>query len=193
MLRCQNENCEHYPRDKPPPVECGQTVLIWGDHFGAADTAERLGYLGHQVYVVTQDREFAPWMEPCHRDVMLKRFAGRNGEGLKGKTYAHPVRIIPISAVLEITPEGRVVLLNNRFEKSTVQADTSCWPRSMNDELYETLLEAGLKVVRSATPTGPQLRGAVTDGANAALAIEADAVLNANLELVSNLPSEIMA
>ena len=50
---------------------------------------------GRKVYVVTESREFAAWMEPCHRDVMLKRFAGGNGEGLKGKPFEHPVAVIP--------------------------------------------------------------------------------------------------
>jgi len=44
--------------------------------FGAADTVEKLGFEGKKVFVVTENREFASWMEPCHRDVMMNRFAG---------------------------------------------------------------------------------------------------------------------
>ena len=82
-------------------------VLVWGDHFGAADAAEKLAAEGKQVYVVTENREFAPWMEPCHRDVMIKRFAGGNGEGLKGKPFAHPVTVIPNTTVTRSGPTAR--------------------------------------------------------------------------------------
>lgn len=75
VLRCKNTKCEYYANDKAEPVECGDDVLIWGDHFGAADTAEKLGCDGKKITIVTENRDFAEWMEPCHRDVMLKRFA----------------------------------------------------------------------------------------------------------------------
>jgi thioredoxin reductase len=193
VLRCRNTGCPNYPEAKPAPATCGERVLIWGDHFAASDTAERLGYLGGQVTVVTQHPEFASWMEPCHRDIMLKRFAGRNGEGLKGKSYPHPVRVIPNSSVIEIRPDGLVTLMNNRFEKSTFQVDTVVLADvEPNDGLHESLLEAGLKAVKIGDAKQVRnLRGAVTDGANVALAIEADTVLNANNELIANLPSEL--
>ena len=55
-------------------------------------------------------------------------------------------------------------------------------------------LAAGLKVAKIGDAVRVRnVRGAVTDGANVALAIEADAVLNANQKLVSNLPSEVAA
>jgi 2,4-dienoyl-CoA reductase-like NADH-dependent reductase (Old Yellow Enzyme family)/thioredoxin reductase len=195
VLRCHNTRCPNYPQDKPAPVKCGKKVLIWGDHFGAADTAERLGFLGHQVTLVTQHREFATWMEPCHRDIMFKRFAGRNGEGLKGKTYAHPVTVLPNASVLEITAAGLAVVINQRFERTTVKADTIVLAEVVpNDGLYESLLEAGARAVKIGDARRVRnLRGAVTDGANVALAIEADARLNANHELVANLPSELGA
>ena len=43
VLWCQVEKCEFYPSDRRPPVECGPTALVWGDHFAAADTAEQGG------------------------------------------------------------------------------------------------------------------------------------------------------
>jgi 2,4-dienoyl-CoA reductase-like NADH-dependent reductase (Old Yellow Enzyme family)/thioredoxin reductase len=195
VLRCHNTGCTNYPKDKPAPAVCGENVLIWGDHFGAADTAERLGYMDHRVTLVTKHPEFASWMEPCHRDIMLKRFAGRNGEGLKGKNYAHPVTIIPNASVLEINLQGSVMLLNNCFERTTVKADTVVLGDvEPNDGLYETLLEAGLRVVKIGDAKRVRnLRGAVTDGANAALAIEPDVMLNANNELIADLPTEIVA
>jgi NADPH-dependent glutamate synthase beta subunit-like oxidoreductase len=82
VLRCKNTKCEYYPSiNKAKPVKCGDNVLIWGDHFGAADSAEMLGCAGKKATIVTENRDFAEWMEPCHRDVMLNRFACGNGEG----------------------------------------------------------------------------------------------------------------
>jgi len=193
ILRCKNTKCEYYPDDKAEPIECGQNVLIWGDHFGAADTAEKLGHAGKKVTIVTENRDFAEWMEPCHRDVMMKRFAGGNGEGLKSKTYAHAVTIIPNSSVLEIKKDGTVVIISNDFERTTVKVDTVVLAKvESNDSVYESLLDAGLNVTKIGDAKKVRnVRGAVTDGANAALVIEEGAMLNANNGLISNLPTGI--
>ena len=193
VLRCKNTKCEHYPDDKAEPVECGENVLIWGDHFGAADTAEKLGSAGKKVTIVTENPDFAGWMEPCHRDVMIKRFACGNGEGLKSKTYAHPVRVIGNSSVMEIKTDGTVVVMSNTFAKSTVKADTVVLAKVEPDEgVYEDLLEAGVNAVRigDSRRVG-NIKGAVADGANVALVIDEGVALNANRELVSNLPTGI--
>jgi hypothetical protein len=125
--------------------------------------------------------------------VMLKRFACGNGEGLKSKTYKNPVRIVPNSSVLEIRKDGTVILLSNTFERSEVKADTLVLARvEPNDHIYDSLLKAGLTVVRIGDSKNVRnVRGAVTDGANVALAIEQGARLNANNELISNLPTGI--
>jgi len=193
VLRCKNAKCDHYPNDKPDPVECGENVLIWGDHFGAADTAEKLGCAGKNVTIVTENQDFAQWMEPIHRDVMMKRFACGNGEGLKSKTCERPVTIIPGSSILEIKKDGTVVLVSSTFQKSQVKADTVVLAKvEPDDTAYETLLEAGLNVAKIGDVKKVRnIRGAVTDGANAALVIEKGAMLNANNELISNLPTGI--
>ena len=193
VLRCKSTKCEYYPDDKAKPVECGDNVLIWGDHFGAADTAEKLGCAGKKITIVTENRDFAEWMEPCHRDVMLKRFACGNGEGLKSKTYKYPVRIIPDSSVLEIKKNGTVVIVSSTFERSQVKVDTVIMAKvEPNNGAYQSLLESGLTVVRIGDAKKVRnVRGAVTDGANVALTIEAGVTLNANNELISNLPTGI--
>jgi len=193
VLRCENTKCKYYPEGKAKPAECGNNVLIWGDHFGAADAAEKLGCEGKKVTIVTEGREFAEWMEPCHRDVMMKRFGGGNGEGLKSKTYKHAVRIIGNSSVLEIRKDGTVVIVSNTFERSEVKADAVVLAKVVpNEGIYEKLLEAGIVVAKIGDSKQVRnIRGAVTDGANAALAIEEGAMLNANNELISNLPSGI--
>ena len=193
VLRCKSTKCEYYPDDKAKPVECGDNVLIWGDHFGAADAAEKLGCAGKKVTIVTENRDFAEWMEPCHRDVMLKRFACGNGEGLKSKTYKYPVRIIPDSSVLEIKKNGTVVIVSSTFERSQVKVDTVIMAKvEPNNGAYQSLLESGLTVVRIGDAKKVRnVRAAVTDGANVALTIEAGVTLNANNELISNLPTGI--
>jgi NADPH-dependent glutamate synthase beta subunit-like oxidoreductase len=193
VLRCSMSKCDFYPPDRLPPVSCGQNVVIWGDHFGAADAAEKLSAQGKQVCVVTENAEFASWMEPCHKDVMLKRFAGGNGEGLNGQPFAHPVRVIPRSTVVAITAEGEVALMDDRFRKSSIQADNVVLALlEPDDALYEGLLEAGVVAIRIGD--GKQVRNvraAVTEGANAGLTLDEGLQLNANRALIANLPTEV--
>ena len=194
VLRCGTKSCEFYPDDKPPPLaEVGQTVLIWGDHFGAADAAEKLAGEGKQVYVLTENREFAQWMEPCHKDVMTKRFAGSNGEGLKSKTFENPVTIITNSTVVEIRPEGEVTLMDHRFQKSTLAVDNVVLASVEPDgALYAELLAAGVTAVQIGDARQVRnLRAAVTEGANAGLALDEGLRLNANRALISKLPTEV--
>jgi len=149
VLRCGLERCEFYAAGEEPPVGCGERVLIWGDHFGASDAAERLASDGKTVYVVTKNREFAQWMEPCHRDVMMKRFAGGTGEGLKGKRFTQPVTVISNTTVAEIKDNGEVTLMDHRFQKSTLAVDNVVLASIRPDNnLYEGLIEAGIRAIR---------------------------------------------
>ena len=195
ILRCKNKACEFWPKDgKEAPAEAGETVLIWGDYFGAADAAEKLGVEGKKVYIVTKDREFASWMEPCHRDVLIKRFKGGQGEGLTSKTFAHPVTVIAESTVLEIGEDGEVVILNDRFERSTLKVDTVVLGQAVaDDSLFRDYIAAGLVATKIGDVKKVRnVRGAVTDGADRAFALGyQDLQLNANAELISNLPTGI--
>ncbi len=192
VLRCRTERCEFYYPGKPTPTDVGQTVLVWGDHFGAADAAEKLAIEGKKVYVVTEAAEFAGWMEPCHRDVMFKRFAGGNGEGLKGNPFAHPVTVIPRTTVTQISPAGEVTILDHAFHKSTLQVDNVVLAQLEPDNsLYEQLLAAGVRAIRIGDCKQVRnLRSAVTEGANVGLTLDADLMLNANAALIARLPTE---
>jgi 2,4-dienoyl-CoA reductase-like NADH-dependent reductase (Old Yellow Enzyme family)/thioredoxin reductase len=193
VLRCTMENCRFNPGDKQPPQQYGQTVLVWGDHFGAADAAELLAGGGSKVYLVTESAEFAAWMEPCHRDVMMKRFAGSNGEGLQSKAIEHPVTVIPNSTVVEIAEGGVVTLMDNQFQKQTLRVDDVVLASILPDgSLHRQLIEAG----RTATVIGDaakvrNLHAAVTDGANAGLTLDEGLMLNANRQAISRLPTEV--
>jgi len=193
VLRCGREKCEYHPGDKPPPAECGDTVLVWGDHFGAADAAEKLGTDGKKVYVVTENHRFASWMEPCHRDVMMKRFAGANGEGLTGKTYGQPATVITQTTVVEIRPDGEVTLMDATFRKSTLKVDNVVLASvEPDDSLYGQLLEAGITAIKIGDAKDVRnLRAAVTEGANAGLTLDEGLRLNANRAMISKLPTEV--
>jgi 2,4-dienoyl-CoA reductase-like NADH-dependent reductase (Old Yellow Enzyme family)/thioredoxin reductase len=194
VLRCKNKKCEYWPKGgKAEPVEVGDTVLIWGDHFGAVDAAEKLGPEGKKIYIVTENREFAAWMEPCTKDVMDKRFKGGQGEGVVGRTFKHPVTIIPDSSVLEIGKDGEVVLVNGSFERSTVKVDNVILAHvEADDSLFQEYRKAGLLAVKIGDVKKVRnLRGAVTDGANVGLTLDRDLQQNANAELVATLPTGI--
>jgi 2,4-dienoyl-CoA reductase-like NADH-dependent reductase (Old Yellow Enzyme family)/thioredoxin reductase len=193
VLRCSSKKCEYYPGDKGKPVDCGNTVLLWGDHYGAVDAVERLGGLGKKVYVVTEYREFAEWLEPCHRDVMMKRIVGGNGEGLRLKTFKHPVTIINKSTILEIKKNKQVIIVDNEFNRSTLKVDTLVLANvEPNDGLSEKLFGAGLVVTKIGDAKKVRnLRNAVTEGANVGLTLDEGYTLNANAALISNLPSGV--
>ena len=193
VLRCEVEGCEYYPTDRQPPIECGAMVLVWGDHFAAADSAEKLAADGNKVYVVTGNREFAQWMEPCHRDVMFKRFAGSNGEGLTGKPFQHAVTVIPNTTVVEIADTGEVTLMDHRFRKSTLAVDNVVLASVVpEDSLYDQLLEAEIPAVKIGDLKRVRnLLSAVREGTNAALTIDEGLALNANGALASRHPTEV--
>jgi thioredoxin reductase len=194
VLRCKNKACKYWPKNgKEAPVRVGDSVLIWGDHFGAADAAEKLGIEGKKVYIVTANREFAAWMEPCHKDVMMKRFSCGNGEGLSGKTFKQPVTIILNSSVLEIGKGGEVVLVDSYFQRSLLKVDNVVLANVQAiDSLYEKYRDAGLLVTRIGDAKKVRnLRGAVTEGANLGLTLDKDLQFNANTEVVATLPTDI--
>jgi hypothetical protein len=125
--------------------------------------------------------------------VMVKRFAGGNGEGLKGKPFEHPVTVIPSSTVTEINKDGEVVLMDNRFQKSTLSVHNVVLANvEPNDGLYEQLLEAGVLAIKIGDARQVRnLRAAVMEGANAGLTLDEDLRLNANRAMISRLPTEV--
>jgi len=193
VLRCAASSCDYFPQDREPPLDCGQTVLVWGDHFGAADAAEKLAAEGRKVYVVTENREFAQWMEPCHRDVLMKRFAGGNAEGLTGKTFEKPVTVIPGTTVVEIKAGGELTLMDGGFRKTTLQVDNVVLASvEPGESVYEQLVEAGVAAVRIGDLKKVRnVLSAVKEGADAALALDEGFTLNANRALISKHPTEM--
>jgi thioredoxin reductase len=194
VLRCTNKKCEYWPKQgKEAPAELGETVLVWGDSFGATDTVEKLAIEGKKVIAVTENHGYAQWMEPCHKDVFDKRLKGGQGEGLSGKLVANPVTIITDTTVLEIGDDGEVVLLDSNFKRSTVKVDTVVLAKMVPDVgLLEQYRKAGLAVtIMGDAKKVRNLRGAVTDGADRAFVLGEGLQTNTNAELIANLPTGI--
>lgn len=193
VLACTKTGCEYWPSErKKRPAEVGQRVLLWGNHYAAIDTAEALAMKGKEVIIVTEDKEFAPEYEPIHKDVMMQRFAGGNGQALEGTPIAIPVIIKTGTTLLEIV-NGRVHLINDKLEKEIVEVDTVINGNTEpNDELYRSLVEAGIKVANMGdSKLVRNLRGAMTDGADAGLIVDDDVFMNANNILSSGLPRDV--
>ena len=89
--------------------------------------------------------------------------------------------------------DGTVVIISNEFERSTVKVDTVVLAKvESNDSVYESFLEAGLNVAKIGDAKKIRnVRGAVTDGANAVLVIEEGEILNANNGLIPDLPTGV--
>jgi hypothetical protein len=173
--------------------EVGDTVLIRGDHFAGVDASEKLGVDGKKVYIVTENRYFASWLEPCNKEVMDKRFKGGNGEGLTCRTFAHPMTIIHNPTILSIASDGEGTIVDSSFRRSTLKVDTTVLaPVESDDSLYRSYLAAGLVARRigDAKRVG-NLRGAVTDGADIGLTLDKDLQFNANSAVIADLPAEV--
>lgn len=193
VLRCAKKNCEYWPKERTvEAVKIGQKVLVWGNHYAATDTTEALALRGKEVIYVTEDKEIAPNVEPIHREVMMLRFNGGNGQGLEEKAFKFPVDIRLNTTVVEIK-DGEVVLMNDAFEKETIAVDTVVLAKTKpNTELYDSLLAAGLHVVNIGDSNLVRnVRGAMTDGANAGLMIDGDIFMNANNALSRGLPYDV--
>jgi NADPH-dependent 2,4-dienoyl-CoA reductase/sulfur reductase-like enzyme len=193
ILACTRSNCEYFPAGgRCDRADVGQRVVIWGDDFAALDTAEALGARGREVTIVSENVEVGKRMEVIHREVLLKRLAGGNAEGLKGNPVKVPVQILPRTTLLEIG-EGYVETVDNQLRRRRLEADTVIQARVAPDtQLYDELRGNGLPAVLmgDARRVG-NLRGAVTSGANCGLAIDADSFVNANRVITREIPTSL--
>ena len=193
ILVCGKINCEYWPGEgKKKAVHAGQKVVVYGNHYGASDTAEALAMRGKEVIYVAQGKDFAPDIEPVHRETMKKRFAGGNGGGLTGQPIKIPVDIRLQTTLLEIK-DGCVVLMDSKFNKYELACDTVIFGETESDtRLYDSLVAAGLLVANIGDSRMVRnVRGAMTDGTNAALMLDDGLFMNANNMLSGNLPQDV--
>ncbi len=192
VIACPKVNCEFHPGGRKP-AKIGDKVLVWGDHYAAADTAAFLASIGKEVTIVTENREFGSTVEVIHMYVLRKRFKQTDAEALDSKPFKFPVRVIESSTLYEVR-DGEVVVEDKNFKRTTLQIDTvvSCHTRA-NTELLDELKAAGIKVVSAGDSIRPRnLNSAVTEGAAFGLSLDENLLFNSNGAVMDNLPMDVL-
>jgi thioredoxin reductase len=192
VMACPKRGCEFYPAGDRKNRKVGERVLIWGDHYAAADTAAFLGAAGKDVTIVTEQPEFGSSVEVIHMYVLRKRFNQTDAEALDSKPYKYPVKINTNSTLYEIR-QGEVVIQDKEFKRTTLQIDDiiTCHTRP-NLGLLHAMREAGVKVVNVGDALSPRnLHAAVKEGALFGLSLDDQLLFNANNALMNDLPLDV--
>ena len=192
-MACPKVACECHPGARTLH-KLGSHVLLWGDHYAAADTAAFLGSIGKQVTIVTEKREFAAECEVIHMYVLRKRFAQGDAEALTSRPFKHAVTVITNATVREVR-EGEVVIEDHEFGRTTLQVSdvVSCHTRPVVD-LYGELQAAGVDVINVGDSVRPRnLYYAVKEGSAFGLAVDEHMLFNPNHAILNELPIDVLA
>ena len=192
-MACPKIACECHPGARTLH-KLGQHVLLWGDHYAAADTAAFLGSIGRQVTIVTENREFAAECEVIHMYVLRKRFAQGDAEVLTSRPFKHPVTVITNATVREVRA-GEVVIEDHEFGRTTLAVSdvVSCHTRPVT-ELFTDLQAAGVHVVNVGDSVRPRnLYHAVKEGSAFGLAVDEHMLFNPNHAILNELPIDVLA
>lgn len=192
VIACPKINCEFNPGDRKI-TKVGDRVLVWGDHYAAADTAAFLASIGKQVTIVTEKHEFGSTVEVIHMYVLRKRFKQTDAEALDSKPFKFPVKVIENSTVYEVR-DGQVVVQDKNFNRTTLEIDTvvSCHTRP-NAEFLNQLKAAGIKAVNAGDSVRPRnLNSAVTEGAAFGLSLDENLLFNPNDAIMNELPIDVL-
>ena len=192
-MACPKIACECHPGARTLH-KLGSHVLLWGDHYAAADTAAFLGSIGKQVTIVTEKREFAAECEVIHMYVLRKRFAQGDAEALTSRPFKHAVSVITNATVREVR-EGEVVIEDHDFGRTTLQVSdvVSCHTRPVVD-LYGELQAAGVHVINVGDSVRPRnLYCAVKEGSAFGLAVDEHMLFNPNHAILNELPIDVLA
>lgn len=190
-IACPKVTCPFHPKDRKMR-KTGEKVLVWGDHYAAADTAAALAGMGKDVTVVTDKKEFAASVEVIHMYVLRKRFAQTDAEALHSEPFKHPVKVYENSTVYSIEP-GKVVLLDKDFRRTELEIDDviTCNTRP-NTALFDALRAAGVPVVNAGDSKTPRnLHAAVMEGATFGLKLEEHVLMNPNHSVIDTLPADV--
>ena len=192
-MACPKIACECHPGGRRMR-KLGARVLLWGDHYAAADTAAFLASIGKEVTIVTENREFGAELEVIHMYVQRKRFAQGDAEVLHGRPYKHPVTILTNTTVHEIR-HGEVVLQDKDFTRTTIEVDdvVTCHVRP-STELLGELRAAGVRVLNVGDAVRPRnLYHAVKEGSDFGLAVDEHLLFNSNNAVLNDLPIDVLA
>jgi 2,4-dienoyl-CoA reductase-like NADH-dependent reductase (Old Yellow Enzyme family)/thioredoxin reductase len=195
---CPKVTCEFFPKgsDRKPP-KLGEKVVIWGDHYGAADLVAYLGAIGKDVTVVTQNREFASSVEVIHMYVLRKRMAQGDAEALESKPWKYPVKIFQ-NATLYNIDDKEVKIIENGMKITTIETDdiVTCYtaPNTEMCDLFEKAEAAGVPVVTVGDAKGvANLHNAVKTGANFILQLAPESLRkNPNGAMLDNMPLDVL-
>ncbi len=194
---CPKATCEFYPKGSGRKgVKLGEKVIIWGDHYGAADLVAFLGAAGKDVTVVTDRKEFGSSVEVIHMYVLRKRMAQGDAEALNSKPYKFPVKVFQ-NATLYNIGEKEVKIIDKNLNITAVAADNivTCYTKP-NTELagiFEKVEAAGIPVVTVGDAKSPRnLHAAIKEGASFILQLDPDSVVkNPNDALIDDLPMDV--
>ena len=192
VLACPKAKCEFNPGGRKP-AETGQRVLVWGDHYAAADTAQFLASIGKEVTIVTENPGFAARVETIHMYVAFKRFALDEAEALEPNPYKYPVTVMEGTTVINIET-GKVTVQDRDFNIKELPIDTvvTCHVRSKTDFLKK-LKDAGLEAINVGDSVSPRnLLSAVLEGATFGKNVEGDALINPNHAPINDLPIDVL-
>ena len=193
VLACPKVNCEFNPGGRKM-AKVGEKVLVWGDHYAAADTAQFLASIGKEVTIVTEKPQFAAKVETVHMYVARKRFNLEEAEALTPKPYKHKVTILESATVLEVG-EGKVVVQDKDFNRLEFEIDTvvTCHVKP-NVDFLEEAAKQGLQMVNIGDSVLPRnLHAAVLDGAVFGKNVDGDALTNPNNAPINDLPIDVLA
>jgi 2,4-dienoyl-CoA reductase-like NADH-dependent reductase (Old Yellow Enzyme family)/thioredoxin reductase len=192
VLACPKVNCECHPGDRTVR-KVGERVLVWGDHYAAADTAEFLASINKKVTIVTDQREFGSQIEVIHMYVLRKRFQQTDAEALDSKPFKYPVDILTNATIYEIRAD-EVVIQDKDFNRFTLPADDVVTAHTRpNVALLNEMRAAGLNVINVGDSAGVRnLYFAVKEGAAFGLALDENLLFNPNNAIVDDLPIEVL-
>ena len=197
VLACPKTTCEFYPKDSGRKNrKLGEKVIVWGDHYAAADTVAFLGAAGKDVTVVTDRKEFGSTVEVIHMYVLRKRMAQSDAEALHSRPYKYPVKVLENSTIYEIR-ENEAVVIDNKFNRTIVPFDdiVTCYttPNISLAETFSKLEAEGIYVYTIGDAKTPRnLHAAIKEGADFIVKIlDKDMLINPNHAIAGNLPPDV--
>jgi thioredoxin reductase len=197
VFACPKAACEFYPQGSGRRNRIlGEKVVVWGDHYGAADLVAFLGAAGKDVTVVTDRKEFGSSVEVIHMYVLRKRMAQGDAEALDSRPYKFPVKVFQSSTLYDVGEKG-VKIIDNELRITAIEADdvVTCHtkPNTALAGLFEEVEAAGIPVVAVGDAKSPRnLHAAVEEGASVILSLNPDhCVKNPNGALVDHLPPDV--